>query len=635
VHHAAANGAADESGNDSGSTTPADPAPASGSSAANSPSAAAPSGSGTPGVTVGAGRDDVPVTTPTESETVAAEAGIQAAVDTFLQRTVGLTSAGCDCAVALALAFDGNAAATAAPVTSGLVPGVAGQTGDAVSLSYSGAGPADADATSGAAGNAMLAATAPPASQPGQLPGAASPDEFAGVVRDVVAALVAANGQPPSITDPLSGYTARSADTVSVRVVSTGPLGSCVGVSGCAVAVSIAVNGTASATLDAPDTCSGPVGAATAVAISVAHPAHAAADRGSGSTCPGTTPALPTAVSASAGNTGAAYGISLTAGGPSTAAAQSGALGHASAVADGDANAPESVAISGSTGDSAGIAIGVDAANADASTGDSGAAAARCSKCALAAGGTSLARSGDTGSSYALSGAGETATATSSSGESGPASADSIGTKTTAVGAAPTVMGRSGDTGNAFATAIDLTTWVTVNAHTGAAGAVTSMAKGAPEGSTKGSGHTTTHPSQQSGTSVQKGPHGSSGAKPGLISPSGTHRSSGSGASPGSGAGAAPAHPTPASANATTPAGNAAPHTAQPEPAPAPDAVSNTALAAPRQRVSVVHAARPHVIPAQTAGLLGVGMVGMPLLFLSGAALVAIGVTQRRRRSKR
>ncbi|MGI8664421.1 MAG: hypothetical protein ACR2N4_00050 [Jatrophihabitans sp.] len=555
------------------------------------------------------------------SATVESEAGIRSAVSAFVNATLGWSVSSCTCSAAVALAFGGNAWASAMPAIDAPSATIAGSTGDSTAVSFSGRGQATADAVSGGISSGTAAAAAPePAGQSNQLPGAESAGRLARQVRQLVDQLVTANGQTTSSTDPLAGFAPNKSgksQTVSVQVATTGELDSCAAKPSCAVAVSIAVEGTATSTITAPGRCSGLLGSAEAIAIAVRADARATASRGIDSACSLTSSAVQSAVSAVAGNTGATYSVSLAATGAARAAAHSGHLGAVSASADHQLTRPSAVALSGSTGDSAGIAIGGDGAASQVSSGDSGHAAASCSVCGTGSG-VSEASTGDTGSSFALAGAGLQATVQATSGNSGNADASVAG-----VAGAPSstsggkAIGHSGSTGNAIAEAVDLSTWVTVTTHSGDAGAVISVSRGTSK--TAGGG-SIIKPSAPSHTTVHTGPMSHAIPKsPALISAVGSTST----------------RSTHAGSQSVTTTSRASAHSRSAD-------VSSSATGAPAAVVDPnLSVLSPTVVPAAETTTLrshqhgsqvsSIGLITMPFLLLALVALLAVVVSRSRR----
>jgi hypothetical protein len=478
------------------------------SSAPSQPVASTSVGSGN-GNGSGAGNaTGVPPAAPTKSEVLAQEAALAQEMGTFEANLLTqLGGSNCGCTLSIAISLGGDARAVASPTSTMPSASVAGHSGQVVSISYSAAGPATARATAGSAGRSVI----PPAvsgsarswrpqwggqrAAIGQLVGTL----LTGVVQDSADRAAAVEPDLPRIPD--------SDVPLQVQVASTsGSLDACPALQDCAVAVAVAVGGSASATVDATPSCAGSMGAANALAVSTDDLASATAGPAASSQCAATT-ADSAASSAVAGDTGNAYGIALAEHGPANADAGSGSLGAVTATGGGAARV--ATATSGSTGDVAGIAIGLRSATATVHSGDSGDAAALCSACASAAGAVSTALSGNTGTSFALAGAGLAATATANSGDSGDVHATAYGNTAGVQGAGGRVVGHSGDTGDAIAAAVDATTWVDVSALSGDAGTVVSVARGA----SPAQGSATVGPSKPSRQRVRIGP-----PDPGLVS---------------------------------------------------------------------------------------------------------------------
>ncbi|UQX89412.1 hypothetical protein M6D93_05250 [Jatrophihabitans telluris] len=561
---------------------------------------------------------------------------MNAAVSAFVQQSLGWNVDACRCSAAISVSFGGRASASAAPAVDFPTAGVAGHTGDVLTVSFSGNGPAQATAASGGVGSGSPLSALPTIFQPGAaVPGVAphvpGSQELSVAVRQLISTLITANGQRAADLDPLAAFTG-AGTSVSLQLVSTGPLSSCAASPACAVAIAVALDGTASATIAAPASCIGLVGTATAIALSAGSDATAAASRGSSRGCDATAAGSVHQVSAIAGNTGRAYGISLTAAGPATASAASGQLGDTvSADTTGSqGSVPLAVAISGSTGDTAGISIGSEQASTTVSSGDSGRAAATCAQCTTATSGLAQAMSGNTGSSYALAGAGTDATVQATSGASGGAAATAYGTGVKP-GTGAKVVGKSGDTGDAFAVAVDLTTWVTVSTHSGQAGAVTSIAKGPKKDGSTGGG-TVVDPSQPSHQRVDTGGH-----KPG-------HKPTKSLIDQGESVTSRPltdpaAPPAGSSRPAVVPATSHRPATARTVTTSSASGIAGAfgpvlqAGPAPTAEVLAL-GPRPDVVPraANQSGMSVLALVALPFIVLGMVLLVALATSHRRRR---
>ena len=441
----------------------------------------------------------------------------------------------CRCTVAVAISVGGPASAVAIPglhdISGPMVAGpgsdaaVTGSSGNATSISVTGNGPASAMATSGNAG-VPTGGSSGGDSMPGTVQMHGVPldtGQLAGASRNLASQLLSDNGAAAASLDVIACATlvcTTSPPVTSVDVAAYVPGGStCASTDTsapwCTVAISISLNGHAHAVVPAiaslgtspAGSCGGVAGRPTAIAIGVNGPAQAIARMGASasSACSATdAPAtagglsLLSAVKATSGSTGDALGIALAEQGAAGSTAMSGNAGVVRAVSDGTgagALTNSAVATTGSTGDAVGISIGRHGASALVHSGNSGRAAALCTHCTLAGGGTVAdAESGHTGSSFSLAVAGQDSYANSLSGDSGDAAAWAVhgsgavfltgqGTKSTPDSVVQSgdpgrvyVAGRSGDTGNVVATATDLLTWVSVLTQSGDAGAVVSTA---------------------------------------------------------------------------------------------------------------------------------------------------------------
>ncbi len=209
-----------------------------------------------------------------------------------------------------------------------------------------------------------------------------------------------------------------------------------------------------------------------------------------------------------------------------------------------------------------------------------------------------------------------------SSGASGNADATVAGvagTPSSASGAK--VNGHSGDTGNAIAEAVDLSTWVTVTTHSGDAGAVTSIARGA--GKSASSGGSVITPSKPSHNTVHTGPISHAKPKaPALISAAGSS-STQSGAT---------------GSQSVTTTSRASAHSAS------SDVTSSSLAVSVAGADSNPIAESPAVVPAAKTSTLGtqrrgsqagnIGLITMPFLLLGMVALAAV-IVPRWRRSRR
>ena len=441
----------------------------------------------------------------------------------------------CRCTVAVAISVGWPASAVAIPglhdISGPTVAGpgsdaaVTGSSGNATSISVTGNGPASAMATSGNAG-VPTGGSSGGDSMPGTIQMHGVPldtGQLAGASRNLASQLLSDNGAAAASLDVIPCATlvcTTSAPVTSVDVAAYVPGGAtCASTDTsapwCTVAISISLNGHAHAVVPAipslgtspAGSCGGVAGRPTAIAIGVNGPAQAIARMGASasSACSATNaPAtagglnLLSAVKATSGSTGDALGIALAEQGAAGSTAMSGNAGVVRAVSDGTgagALTNSAVATTGSTGAAVGISIGRHGASALVHSGNSGRAAALCTHCTLAGGGTVAdAESGHTGSSFSLAVAGQDSYANALSGDSGDAAAWAVhgsgavfltghGTKSTPDSVVQSgdpgrvyVAGRSGDTGNVVATATDLLTWVSVLTQSGDAGPVVSTA---------------------------------------------------------------------------------------------------------------------------------------------------------------
>lgn len=552
-------------------------------------------------------------------------------VTQFVSTALGWTGTSCQCSAAVALSFEGQSSASVAPAgASTPAAGIAGHTGDAVSVSVSAHGPATATATSGAAAGTDTASSPRISSRSAALL-SPTPLQLATAARSLVGHLVEANGGTVFGTDPASALPNGIIDVlehVSVDVaLSTGAGGTCGTGDRCAAAISVSLNGAAKATILPPNHCAGAAGAVFAVAVSVQADANARARQGQGGGC-ATAAVRGAALVAAAGDTGSVIGMSVAVDGSAVSAATSGDLGSSSSRLAGPAPSAGVVALSGSSGDATGVAIGRHSASASVHSGRSGDATAICAKCADAQDGSARAVSGDTGLSFSVAGAGLDATASARSGDTGTADATARGATVTVRDVqrayhGDQVDGQSGNTGDAIAEAVDLSTWVRVDTDSGATGLVSSVILG-PQATKSGPR------GPRAGSTVAPSAPGHRRIATGRLEHSSTVGAGSSGVSQRT--------------EASTPVRTAAPSAPAPNhsrPAPASPARSSSAQHAPRDRVGTA-AAQAADLSFKQGSLLAqrsssTALFGVATGLLVFAVLVVLSVLSwlRRGRSRR